>query len=245
MSIHWVLEEHDFLSSTQERAKEKASEVAQGFVVQALEQDNGSGRFGRVWSSPPGNLYLSIVLKPECAVSAAGQLSFVTSLALCHVLDEVLTKPSIQILKWPNDILLNGDKCAGILLETDISQSGNVNWVVVGVGLNISQSPPDMGAALKDHSDKHLDIANIRDRFFEKFNQYYQQWQAQGFAPIRTLWLKKSYKVGAPVSVKTGNSLVTGRFHDIDGAGNLIVLDKDAKKKVISAGEVFFNIKDI
>src|SRR5690554_5681171 len=132
MTIKWIVEEYDMLGSTQDTLKELASERPEGFAVQARKQQAGKGRQGREWISPEGNLYLSVLLKPTRIEAAhAGQLSFVAALAVAKTVASYL-KDGLM-LKWPNDVLLDGKKCAGILLETDV-KDGRLRWVSVGVG---------------------------------------------------------------------------------------------------------------
>src|SRR5690606_32282573 len=143
-NMKWIIEEHDVLGSTQDALKAVASERPEGFAVQARRQEGGKGRQGRQWISPEGNLYLSVLLKPAKVEAVhVGQLSFVAALAVAKTVASYL-KDGLM-LKWPNDVLLAGKKCAGILLETDV-KDGKVRWVAVGIGVNIA-SAPEIGSA--------------------------------------------------------------------------------------------------
>ena len=216
MAVSWSLETHETLDSTQARAKELAAQSAQeGTCVQALAQNSGHGRHGREWVSPRGNLYLSFILRPKCEIRDMPQLSLVTALALAAVINhDDLT------LKWPNDILIGGKKCAGILLERE----GDA--LIVGVGVNTKSAPE--GAACVDVK---------RDQFLDQFDIFYQSCLAGGFAKIRAQWLEKSYAPGTKMSVKNGSHIIQGAFIGLDSTGNLL-LEREGEIKIISAGEI-------
>ena len=112
-------------------------------MVSAGEQTRGRGRHGRAWASPPGNLYASVLLRPDCAMAVAAQLSLVAGLALGEALVG-LGPPALDLqLKWPNDVLIGGAKAAGILLEGASDADGRAAWVVVGTGVNLVSCPED------------------------------------------------------------------------------------------------------
>lgn len=117
MAIAWSIETHDSVKSTQEILKGMARlEEPEGKVIHAFEQKNGTGRHGRPWISEKGNLYLSLLLRPECHAQKVTQFSLLTSLAIADSIQTYMTKPESLMLKWPNDVLISGEKCAGILL---------------------------------------------------------------------------------------------------------------------------------
>ncbi len=242
MSLEWVIETHACLLSTQDYAKDLAGREAgpsEGLVVQALEQKSGHGRHGRIWHSPPGNLYLSLVLCPQCSSQVVGQLSLLSALALAQALEDVIDDPALLMLKWPNDVLLGGRKCAGLLLETALGSDGGVEWVVIGVGVNIQTAPLDIACALQDYSSEEIDIAEFRDVFLEHLKRLYEDWAVYGFENLRTEWLAKAHKAGAPLSVKIADRLENGVFHDIDAHGNLRLQMRNGLIKTIGAGEVY------
>ncbi|HEY8192261.1 MAG TPA: biotin--[acetyl-CoA-carboxylase] ligase, partial [Alphaproteobacteria bacterium] len=139
----WKIHTYAQLGSTQDYVKELGDEgLPEGTVVQCLTQTKGRGRHGRTWTSPMGGLYMSVLLRPECAAPVAGQLSFVVAVAVSAAMDEVLGKDHKKTLKWPNDILIDGKKCAGILLESGMA-GAMVNWMAVGIGVNIMSAPED------------------------------------------------------------------------------------------------------
>ncbi|MGB0719447.1 MAG: biotin--[acetyl-CoA-carboxylase] ligase, partial [Bdellovibrionales bacterium] len=181
----------------------------------------------------------SALLKPECEAVAIGPLSLVVSLALYESLSGVLGTGADIRLKWPNDVLVNDQKIAGILLETDVDDHGRVNWVALGVGVNIAVAPLERSIALGDCLNT-VSANNFRDMFLDHLGRLYRQWLCDGFdARLREDWLSKTYKQGQAISVKIGNTLVNGAFHDIDTHGHLRLKEASGVLKTISAGEVF------
>ena len=108
-----------------------------------MEQTAGRGRRGRRWSSPPGNLYASLILRPDAAPDRAAQLGFVAALAVADALRELAPELGEPACKWPNDILVGGHKIAGILLESEMGEGQNLAFLIVGVGINLVSAPPD------------------------------------------------------------------------------------------------------
>src|SRR5206468_1374206 len=133
------LHRFDRIGSTNDEATALARAGAgSGTLVWAAEQNTGRGRRGRSWRSPPGNLYLSLVQRPECSPASAAQLGFVAALGLGDAITELGLRPSY---KWPNDVLVNRRKLAGILLESEMTAGGGLDFVVIGVGVNIAVAP--------------------------------------------------------------------------------------------------------
>lgn len=223
-------------SSTNDDAKGLAQEgCAHGSVVWAEMQTAGRGRQGNTWTSLPGNLFMSMVLRPDCPASKAGQLSFVVALALAETLRGLGIKPGI---KWPNDILLQDKKAAGILLETETRGGSAVDWVIAGIGVNIA-SAPDGAICLRD-----LGIQDMKPEFFlknlvEQVILYEQLWQREGFTPIRQKWLSYAVRVGQEIRVRLPQRTLTGIFSGIDEVGALQLSLPGGKQQLITSGEVF------
>ena len=136
---------YDSIGSTNDEAKALArAGAAEGTLVWAGEQTAGRGRRGRFWASPPGNLYLSLIMRPAVAPARAAQLGFVAALALAEGVGE-LCGPALDIsCKWPNDILVAGRKLAGILLESEITDKHTIDFVVIGAGANLVATPSNV-----------------------------------------------------------------------------------------------------
>jgi len=230
------------LGSTNDEAKAMARAGApDGTLVWADEQAAGRGRRGRVWLSPPGNLYLSLVLRPDAAPSRAAQLGFVAALGLGDALGP-LGAPALRLrYKWPNDLLANGRKLAGILLESETSASERVDFVVAGIGVNIVSAPADVefpATSLLAQGIAGVTPALLLEGFIRHFAGWAGRWREEGFAPVRSAWLRAASGLGESIRVRLERSTLAGRFHDLDDDGAL-VLDGTEGRRRIAAGDVF------
>lgn len=235
MTAPWDIRTYAALPSTQDEAKRLASAGApEGTVVQCLEQLQGRGRHGRVWHSPPGNLYMSVLLRPGCPAGQAAQLSFVTALALADALDTLLAPGPALTLKWPNDILIDGKKISGILIEREGDSC------IVGIGVNIF-APPEGAAALNACcGDSRPAIHPFRDAVLAALRARYDAWRENGFAPVRAAWLARAHGLNGPIRVTVGGREREGLFCGIGDDGRLLARTPDGKNFDISAGEVYF-----
>jgi len=240
MSLNWVIEKHKDVQSTQDIVIGMA-EMGQpeGHVVQAELQTLGRGRHGRVWESLHGNLFLSLLFRPECKAQDIGQLSLITGLALVQSISKLAGGDGQLSLKWPNDVLLNGEKCAGLLMETELTQSGAVKWAVLGVGVNVAAAPRGMGAAINNALSGGVSVDALRDEFLKVMAVHYTHWLQFGFRELRQNWLSYAHAQGQNMSVKIGPQLENGVFHDIDAHGNLRLRDSEHRLKTVSSGEVY------
>lgn len=205
----------------------------------ALRQTAGYGRQGRAWRQATGDFAGTLAFKPQAAVSALGQISFIAALAVASALDEYVA-PEKLALKWPNDILIDGAKAAGILLEHIDGDSGAL--LAVGIGVNIVSAPSDVAyptARLVDHADQPPSPADLAARIDHHFWAYMKDWRANGFANIRQLWLTRARGIGETITVRLPNEELSGVFEGINESGALI-LQSGAEKRIISAGDVFF-----
>ncbi|MET4808026.1 biotin--[acetyl-CoA-carboxylase] ligase [Limibacillus sp. MBR-115] len=233
------------IGSTNEEARRLAEEGAEeGTLVWALEQTAGRGRQGRNWQSPPGNLYFSIILRPDRPLREASQLGFAASLAMGDAIGSV-APPLIEITyKWPNDILANGRKLAGMLMEGKGDAEGYLEWMVLGMGVNISSFPKDTefpATGLRfEGADSSLTEVVLLERFTRHFMSWVNRWLDDGFAPLRKTWLLHAHGLGQDIRVRLPNEVTTGLFEDLDEEGRLIVRMADNSTRRISVGDVFF-----
>ena len=229
----WTLVAFDSVGSTNDEAAQLADAGSpEGTVVWSREQTGGRGRRGRHWASPVGNLYTSTILRPDCAAGRAAELGFVAALA---VADIVPTGRPLRV-KWPNDVLVEGGKIAGILLESAVGQTGQVQHVVAGIGVNVGFAPqlPDMrypGAALGGSVETAL------EKLAAALSARLAEWRREGFETVRAAWLAKAGPLGAEVDVRLGEELVRGRFAGLDREGALL-LDTAAGPRKIVSGEL-------
>lgn len=219
-------------STNDEAARLADSGAPEGTVVWAREQTGGRGRRGRRWTSPAGNLYCSTVLRPDCPAPRAAELGFVAALA---VADIVPTGRAVRV-KWPNDVLVDGGKVAGILPESAIGEDGKAQHVVMGIGVNVGFAPelPEMRypSAMLGGT-----VEGALEKLTAALAARLDQWRRAGFETIRAAWLAKAGPIGLDVDVKLGEELVRGRFAGIDGDGALL-LETSAGRRKIVAGEL-------
>lgn len=242
----YSLSVHETLDSTNEEARRRAVEGApDGTVVWARRQTAGRGRQGRRWMSPEGNLYCTIILRPDAAPAAAAQLSFVTALALGGAVAELLPGGVELRYKWPNDLLLDGRKTAGILLESSGGRDGRLDWIVVGAGLNLA-SHPEIGdggypaTSLREVGARPVAVEEVLARYLAQFDHWRARWRAEGFGPLRDAWLARAARLGEAVTVRLPAESLQGRFSDLDGEGALLLDLADGTRRTVSAGDVFF-----
>lgn len=235
---------HESLESTQDEAKRLAREEApDGTLVTAGRQTAGRGRSSRPWASPPGNLYLSLVLRPDCPAGRGAQLGFVAALALGDVVQALFPAGADIRYKWPNDVLIGGHKLAGILLESSLLPSGGIDWVVLGMGVNVTTHPDDAAFPATDlcaAGAAQAKPAEVLSAFVERFDRLRAIWVRDGFAPVRAEWLARAWRLGGPVSVRTGGETrVDGTFRDLDATGAMLLTLPDGGERVLSYGDVF------
>ncbi|MGH6718795.1 MAG: biotin--[acetyl-CoA-carboxylase] ligase [Alphaproteobacteria bacterium] len=226
--------------STNDEARRLAgSGAADGTVVIAEAQTAGRGRRGQPWSSPPGNLYLSIVLRPAVAPARAGQLGFVVSLAVAEAAAAVLPGGRDVRVKWPNDVLIDGRKVAGILLESEVA-GATLSWVVAGIGVNVATHPTDGARPATSLAACGASVAlgAFEDRVVERLGAWRRRWAAEGFAPVRAAWLARAVGLGGPIRVNLERESFDARFAAIDDSGALVAELAGGGRRLVAAGEV-------
>lgn len=238
---------YDVLDSTNEEAKRLAGGGAShGAVIWARRQTSGKGRMGREWVSQEGNLFVSVLLRPPCALPECSQLSFVTANAVIETLRPIIPQDGALEAKWPNDILYDGKKLGGILLESFTTIDADdkpQQWVVVGVGINIDSFPQDVSfpaTCLRESGVEIISAKIVLSRFVYHFIHAYDRWNAEGFATARELWMKGAFRLGHATDILMGDQLLQGAFQGIDEYGRLLLQLAGGEVKAISAGEVLF-----
>lgn len=212
----------------------------------ALEQTAGKGRRARPWVSPRGNLHATLLLHPTEPAAEVALRSFAAALALRDALVTVTDLPGAFALKWPNDVLLNGGKLAGILLESTSSGQG-IAHLAIGFGVNLIACPDP--AQVEEGALRPVSLlgeTGLRippEVFLTHLAAAYALWEAtflaQGFAPLRKAWLLHAARLGEVIRARTGTTTRVGTFETIDDTGALILNEPDARH-AIPAAEVFF-----
>ncbi|MGF1609513.1 MAG: biotin--[acetyl-CoA-carboxylase] ligase [Kiloniellales bacterium] len=235
----------DEVDSTNEEAKRLAAQGAEdGTLVWARRQTAGRGRRGRSWQSLAGNLFLSLVLRPDCGPAEAAQLGFVAALGVGDAVGSV-APPLIEVrYKWPNDVLFNDRKGAGILLESQINPEGGLDWLVLGAGVNVKAFPKDSDfpATSLQFEGAPLTLTEVEllEAFGRHFLSWTNRWLEDGFAPIRRAWLHHAYGLGESIAVNLPRESLRGTFRDLDQDGVRLLEMEDGSLRRIAAGDVHF-----
>ncbi len=223
--------------STNDEVKKAAlSGAAEGVAIVASNQTSGRGRHGRGWQFLSGNLAFSVLLRPPLPVSLWGCYSFAVSVAVGDALCAYLPEDAVQ-LKWPNDVLVNGKKICGILLEA------GEGWLVAGIGVNVRQvprSPRYPSTSLLSERAEACSASEVMDGILSRLGFWYECMNKEGFAPVRKAWLARARKGLMHVRIPTEAQEIHGEFADLDENGNLRLWLQDGSERRVSAGDVFF-----
>ncbi len=238
-TIHYF----DSVDSTNTVAQRLATEgAAEGTTVIAETQTKGRGRLGRTWVSPPfRNLYLSIVLRPPIAVARAPQIGLVVGVAVAEAVGDWVSQPTIN---WPNDVLVNGRKVAGILTEMT-ADGDRVRCVIVGIGVNLNSLaedfPPDLrdkAVSLRAASGARIDRVVFAGRLLAQLEERYDRFLSQGFAAIQPLWERLSALTGRVVQIDDGVRRYQGVVVGLAEDGTLRLREAAQGEVRVVAGDV-------
>jgi BirA family biotin operon repressor/biotin-[acetyl-CoA-carboxylase] ligase len=238
MSLSFRIEQVTEIDSTNEacRLRALAGEAA-GLVIRADRQTAGRGRRGRTWTSPQGNLYTSILLRPGRPASEAAALGFAAVTAIGDTAAALLPPGTPVRHKWPNDLLIHGGKASGILLE---AQPG---FVVLGIGVNIASHPPDTPYPATDliaSGAAPIGAQALLERLLSAFAPLYELWERAGFAALLPAWRRRAAGLGETIEVRLERETLTGTFRDLEPDGTLRLGLSDGTERCIAAGDVYF-----
>jgi BirA family biotin operon repressor/biotin-[acetyl-CoA-carboxylase] ligase len=239
-TLHYFQE----IGSTNTHARELAERGAvEGEIVLAEAQTQGRGRLGRRWESPPfSNLYLSIILRPKLPPRDAPQITLTAAVALVETVGFFL--PSAPSIKWPNDILFDGKKLAGILTEA-ACDAERVEYVILGIGLNLNYRAGAMpeelrrrATSLADLTGKNVPRESVLVRLIQCLDRCYGELEATGFEGLRPRWEAHFALRDQRVRVELGAETLIGRARGIGRDGALIVEDERGQSRSVVAGDV-------
>lgn len=239
--IEWF----ESIDSTSTRARELARRGAgEGLCVIADQQTAGRGRLGRSWASPAGrNLYISIVLRPAVALEVVPQLTLVAGLSAARAATELVPETRI---KWPNDLLVRGRKVAGLLTEMEATP-GSVDFVILGIGVNLNLRPDDLPEELRDKAaglisfregQSAIDRAAFAGRLLTHLQSDYDVFVREGFASLREAWNARSTLTGRRVDVDSSGQRTVGVVEGLAEDGTLRLRTDDGREARIVAGDV-------
>lgn len=235
MAHHWQIHKYEILGSSNDEITQFCTQTAQKIVVQTKKQTAGRGRRGRTWQSLDGNLFFSAAL--EFPLKDFGVLVLISGLSVLQTVRFFAPNAEIK-LKWPNDVLLNDAKVCGILLE-----KGPLDYMIVGIGVNIAQSPHTSDMLYKATSLGEAGIIISTDDFLQRFLAVFDDYlnlYAQGQTlQICQDWFKNAKGVGQKVTISQENQTLTGIFKGIDVNGGLLLENENGINRVL-VGDVFY-----
>lgn len=232
-------------SSTNQIALDRIArgDAVDGDIVFTEIQTAGRGRQGRAWESPPGNLFATLIIRHDGKLAEAAELSFVAALATRDAIATHAPDRAVPVeCKWPNDVLIDGRKTAGILLEVGKHPTDAAAWIAVGIGVNLRTPPTEArfpATCLADALGAVVQPMTMLLSLVNRFDHWRRRWQAEGFGPVRQHWLATAYALGDEISVQNGQHSSQGVFRGIADDGALI-LATSTGDLAISAGDVHF-----
>lgn len=234
-----LLEEID---STNSYAKLNIDNLDDKTVIHALRQTSGRGRLNRTWVDlGAGNLFLSLVLKPSGEFSEVyTNLTQYFSVCLCKVLETYGIETQI---KWPNDVLVDGKKIAGILSESVI-QGGSFKGIIIGAGVNLNAKqtdinliPDKIATSLNLETGKNIDINSFREKLLDEFFSNYDKFLSEGFEMIKHDYISRNCFIGKELSIKVFDRIESGLAQSVNDRGELI-LEKDDRVLTLTIGDI-------
>lgn len=270
--MRFTIHRYESAASTNDLAIRMAEQGApEGTVIIAREQTAGRGRRGRSWLSPSGGLYLSAILRPDLPFEQLWQMAFVASVAAAEAVGDVSGLPAR--IKWPNDVLINGRKVCGILVEAQpaclrrasrqlkqIPDAGyrmpepqsaicNPKSVIVGVGINVNvpEFPPEIAqeaTSIAIELGHPIALEDVEKSLLALLDARYAQYLAEGFAPAFDAWKALDCTIGRRVAVDTPDGIVEGTAVEIGGNGDLIVESEGIRSRVTAGQAILQDSRD-
>lgn len=236
----------DQIDSTNAEARRRAEAGETGPLwIVARRQTGGRGRRGRAWESDTGNLFATLLMATPRPPAEAAQITFVAALAVADLLD-AWAPPSLVTIKWPNDVLLAGDKASGVLVESGAHPSGGL-WLAVGIGVNLAHAPTGTerpATALAHHLRGDVSappsVETAAARLAEAIVIWLERWETLGFEPVLDAWRARTPGLDGPATARLGHETVEGRAEGVAADGALRLRLADGTLRLISAGDVFF-----
>lgn len=231
-------------TNAEARRRAEAGEIGPLWIV-ARRQSEGRGRRGRRWESDTGNLFATLITVTRKTPAEAAQVTFLAALAVADLLDAFAT-PGAVTIKWPNDVLIEGKKACGILVESGAHASGGL-WLAVGIGVNLAHAPDEMerpATALADHLRADVayapGIEAAAGVLADAFAVWQERWEILGFQPVLDAWTARCRGLHGPATARLGHETVSGVADGVEADGALRLKLPDGTLRLISAGDVFF-----
>jgi BirA family biotin operon repressor/biotin-[acetyl-CoA-carboxylase] ligase len=241
---HYFQEVNSTMDIAHNLLRKKCLSLTDGLLILAATQTEGRGRFQRNWSSPQGNFYGTFALLPQLPEMAYPLYSFAVAIALYEAINQIMDTEYLLNVKWPNDLLFNGKKVAGILLEISETQPKHL---IVGIGVNLSSAPDNASYPATDLSTENQ-VSILAEDFIPYLLPHLTSTldllEMQGFEPIRKAWLAARYpqdEMYIKCSNRNESKEIRGTFMDLDSEGRLIVQDSQTNQPIrICSGDLYF-----
>ncbi len=239
-----LLLDHTDSTNAEARRRAEAGDTGPLWIV-ARQQTAGRGRRGRAWKSDMGNLFATLLTTTCKPPAEAAQVTFIAALAIADLLDD-WAPASLVTIKWPNDVMLAGDKAAGVLVESGAHEGGGL-WLAVGIGANLAHAPEETerpATALAHHLRGDVaappTVEAAAARLADAFAVWMARWETLGFEPVLDAWRARSPGLDGPAVARLGRETVEGRAEGVAADGALKLRLADGSLRLISAGDVFF-----
>lgn len=215
----------------------------EGTVVLAEKQTGGRGRFGRKWFSPPGRgIWMSVLMRPELALQKTPQLTLLTGVAVCRAIRSYTGADAG--IKWPNDLLIDGRKVCGILLESTV-EDHELRYCIAGIGVDVNFDPKDypedlisIATSLKMETGQTIDRTKLAAAILSELERLYYLYQKEGFGVISSLWEALSVSMNREIKVANPQGIIEGTAIGLDPSGALILEKKNGERESVYSGEV-------
>jgi BirA family biotin operon repressor/biotin-[acetyl-CoA-carboxylase] ligase len=240
----WTLEHFDLIPTTQDIALQRALDGASDrHIILADQQTQARGRGGNIWLAPKGNLYTTLIVRPTCEVQDYGLMSFLTAVAVEQALQHFIERPRAIQLKWPNDVLCEGKKIAGILLEVanfPHAHTPQKPALLIGIGVNIAVAPAETATSLQELTHKKIAVNDFMQQFLLCYDHLDHIAMTEGFSGILSLWSDHAKGMGDKISVRLPQEKLEGIFESLEASGALKLKLPDGSVRLIHSGEVYF-----
>ncbi|MDZ4362651.1 biotin--[acetyl-CoA-carboxylase] ligase [Brevundimonas sp.] len=240
--IH-ILDQTDS-TNAEARRRAEGGEVGPQWIV-ARRQTSGRGRRGRAWESDTGNLAATLLMTTRKAPAEAAQVTFLAALATADLLD-AFAVPGRVAIKWPNDVMIAGEKAVGILIESGTHAMGGL-WLAVGIGVNLAHAPTGterpatcLAAHLRSDIAYPPSIEAAAGVLAKAFAVWQERWETLGFQPVLDAWVARTRGLDGPATARLDHETISGMADGVAPDGALRLKLADGSLRLISAGDVFF-----
>lgn len=227
----------------QEAARRARDGAEEGTLIWATEQNESLTRRGHRWYSPPGNLYCSLILRPDFPNDRCGQLAYVAALSAGSALAGLLSPMTGLRYRWPTDLLINELKAGQIMLAASGANSDPYEWLTIGLMINVEQHPPNPEPeefnSVHASGAPEVTPAQVLEDFARYFLNWINRWAQDGFQPIARQWQIRADGMGEEMELHIGDQRLRGTFVEVDEHGRLVMAGSEQVERCISVNEYF------